>query len=268
MTESESPGVADEAGAEEPDQDSTGSENIEPANVAPATAESPPDGAADDEPDAEAVAAPARAPRSNRAAFALIAVAVVALIGVNVVRWATGDSGAATDTSPTSAPVATGALRPSFELTDVNGNPYDFASQTRGQLTFLFFGYTNCPDICPIQMATLTAALSETPDVGSQIVFVTTDPARDTPDRLKSWLANFQRPIIGLTGTPEAVAAAQKAALVTVAIAEPPGSDGSYTVGHAASVLVYGPDDTLVTAVPSGTTQGEWMDTIRGLTTS
>ena len=117
MTESESPGVADEAGAEEPDQDSTGSENIEPANVAPATAESPPDGAADDEPDAEAVAAPARAPRSNRAAFALIAVAVVALIGVNVVRWATGDSGAATDTSPTSAPVATGALRPSFELT-------------------------------------------------------------------------------------------------------------------------------------------------------
>ena len=110
-------------------------------------------------------------------------------------------------------------------------------------------------------MATLTAALSETPDVGSQIVFVTTDPARDTPDRLKSWLANFQRPIIGLTGTPEAVAGRREAALVTVAIAEPPGSDGSYTVGHAASVLVYGPDDTLVTAVPSGTTQGEWMDT-------
>ena len=268
MTEPESPGVTEEAIAQEPDRESAGSENIEPARVAPATAESPQDGAANSGPGADALAAPSRPTRSNRGAYALIAVAVIALIGVNVVRWATGVSDATTDTSPTTALVATGALRPSFELTDVNGNPYDFASQTRGQLTFLFFGYTNCPDICPIQMATLTAALSETSDVGSQIVFVTTDPARDTPDRLKSWLDNFQRPLIGLTGTPEAVAAAQKAALVTVAIAEPPGSDGNYTVGHAASVLVYGPDDTLVTAVPSGTTQGEWMDTIRGLTTS
>lgn len=268
MTESGKPGVAKETVPEGPDPDSTGSEKTEQANVAAAAEESPPDGPTNEQPDAKATAAPSRPTRSNRAAYGLIAAAVVALIGVNVVRWATSGSDAATDGSPAAEPVATGASRPSFELIDVNGNSYDFASQTQGQLTFLFFGYTSCPDICPIQMATLTAALSETPDVGSQIVFVTTDPSRDTSERLKSWLANFQRPIIGLTGTPEAVAAAQRAALVTVAIAEPPGSDGNYTVGHAASVLVYGPEDTLVAAIPSGTTQGEWMDTIRELTTS
>ena len=62
-------------------------------------------------------------------------------------------------------------------LTGTDGQPYDFQAETAGKLTFLFFGYTNCPDVCPISMATLTAALNDLNRVGAKVVFVTTDPS-------------------------------------------------------------------------------------------
>ena len=213
-------------------------------------------------------APPRRSMRSNRPAYLLIGLVARGLLAVNVARWVSDDSDeAASSPGVTIAEPGGDALpRPAFTLTDVEGEPFDFATETGGQLTFLFFGYTNCPDICPVQMATLTAALAEMPEVGAQVVFVTTDPARDDPERLRSWLTNFQRPIVGLTGTPEQVAAAQDASRVTVAVAGEPDQSGRYEVGHAASVLVYGPDDLLRASLPSGTTQTEWTSAIRQLT--
>ncbi|HSG47004.1 MAG TPA: SCO family protein, partial [Longimicrobiales bacterium] len=75
----------------------------------------------------------------------------------------------------------------SFTLTDTRGRPFDFRAETDGHITLLFFGYTFCPDICPVHMATLAAALTELdPGVRQdvRVVFVTVDPQRDTPERL------------------------------------------------------------------------------------
>lgn len=136
--------------------------------------------------------------------------------------------------------------RPSFTLADTSGRSFDFAKETAGRATLLFFGYTNCPDVCPTTMADIAAAkqLVSSP-VGSAImvVFVTTDPGRDTAGVLRRWLNQFDPTFIGLTGSPAQLAAAQKAAGVPLASAQQvPG--GQYDVVHAAQVAGYGADNT------------------------
>ncbi len=161
------------------------------------------------------------------------------------------------------------AERPDFTLTDTSGEPYDFRAETDGQLTLLFFGYTNCPDICPLQMATLASALDE-PDVPEPtVVFVTTDPIRDTPERLREWLDNFGGDFVGLTGTAEEIRAAEDAALVEPAITtdldgqvldEPPRPDEEYAVGHAAQIMAYTSDDLTHIVYPSGVQSEAWVN--------
>src|SRR5690242_8653141 len=90
-----------------------------------------------------------------------------------------------------------------FTLLDTRGQPFRFAADTHGAATLLYFGYTNCPDVCPVQLTNIATALKRLPtDVQSKVrvVFVTTDPTRDTPERLRSWLDNFDSRFIGLRG--------------------------------------------------------------------
>ena len=141
--------------------------------------------------------------------------------------------------------------RPTFTLTDTKGKPYDFGARTRGVPTLLFFGYTHCPDVCPTTMADTAAALRGTPEPlrGTvQVVFVTTDPARDTGKVLAAWLRNFDpdlpRGFVGLTGTVAQVEAAQAAAKVPVA------TENGQT--HSAELLLYGTDDYARVAYVSG----------------
>ena len=155
--------------------------------------------------------------------------------------------------------------RPDFTLTDTSGAPYDFAAETGGRLTLLFFGYTSCPDVCPIHMATLSSALRQPGMPEPIVVFVTTDPARDTPDHLRSWLDQFDTDFVGLTGTPEQVAAAEDAAGVARSIAatedgSPPaaGAD-AYEVGHAAQIVAYTPDDLNHVQYPFGVRRQDWQ---------
>ena len=159
----------------------------------------------------------------------------------------------------------TGALlpaalpRPSFVLTTTAGDVFDFQARTRGRLTLLFYGYTHCPDVCPATMANLGAIVGRLSSAERglvDVVFVTTDPARDTPAVLGPWLANFEPNIIGLVGTAEAVTEAQRAAGIGVAVRNSGGAD--YTVSHAAQVLVYSPDDSSHVAYPFGTRQAQW----------
>ncbi|MEN3357218.1 MAG: hypothetical protein V7637_1200 [Mycobacteriales bacterium] len=132
--------------------------------------------------------------------------------------------------------------RPEFTLTDTSGRRYDFAALTGGRPTFLFFGYTDCPDVCPTTMADVAAALRLAP-VGVRravrVVFVTTDPRHDTGPVLARWLRGFDADLptrfIGLTGTESQVDAAQVAARVPLA------SDGGRT--HSAELLLFGTDD-------------------------
>lgn len=150
--------------------------------------------------------------------------------------------------------------KPDFTLTDTSGAPFDFLKETEGYLTLLYFGYTNCPDVCPVHMANIAAVLDKLPpDVTDQIkvVFVTTDPDRDTPERLRDWLDRFDTSFIGLTGTQEQLQAAQVAAGVPPAVKEPL-DNGGYGVSHAGYVIAYTKDDVDHIVYPFGVRQSDW----------
>jgi protein SCO1/2 len=131
--------------------------------------------------------------------------------------------------------------KPEFTLTDATGASYDFGARTGTNPTLLFFGYTNCPDVCPTTMADVSVALRKVdPAVAARtnVVFVTTDPARDTPAALGTWLGRFDGDLptkyVGLTGTQAQVEQAQLAAGVPLA------EDMGQT--HSAQLTLYGSD--------------------------
>lgn len=110
--------------------------------------------------------------------------------------------------------------RPDFVLRTTSGQRFDFRAETSGEPTLLYFGYTDCPDECPTAMADIAAALRTTPaDLRDrvQVVFVTTDPARDSPKRLRQWLDQFSTTYVGLVGSQAEVDQAQRATGVTPA---------------------------------------------------
>ncbi len=151
--------------------------------------------------------------------------------------------------------------KPAFTLSDVDGGRYDFLAETAGRLTFLFFGYTHCPDICPVHLANLAAALARLPRADAdrvRVVFVTTDPQRDTPERMKRWLGAFDPAFVGLTGTRSELEAAQRAAGIAPSVAQPAPGDTGYAVGHAAQVIAYGFDGRMRAQYPFGTRQKDW----------
>jgi protein SCO1/2 len=151
--------------------------------------------------------------------------------------------------------------KPRFVLTDTSGAPFDFWNRTLGSVTLLFFGYTNCPDQCPMHMASIGQALKKLPaDVADhvQLVFVTTDPSRDTPALLRRWLDHFDRRFVGLTGSDAALAAVQKAAGVPAASRSRSGAAG-YSVAHANFVVAYSPDNRAHVIYPGGISAADWI---------
>ncbi|HEV7726512.1 MAG TPA: SCO family protein [Modestobacter sp.] len=141
--------------------------------------------------------------------------------------------------------------KPSFTLTDTTGAPYDFAARTGAGPTLLFFGYTNCPDVCPTTMADAMVGLRTVdPAVAAEttVVFVTTDPARDTPPVLGAFLDQFDADLptqfVGLTGDQGQIEAAQLAAGVPLA------EDMGKT--HSALLLLYGTDGEADVAFDAG----------------
>jgi protein SCO1 len=184
--------------------------------------------------------------------------------------------GGETSPEPTSAPlsegdqvvadlglhgVALGPLeRPDFVLTDTGGAAYDFRAETSGRVTLLYFGYTNCPDICPVHFANIAAALRQAPSEvrrGVTVVFVGVDAPRDTPERVQAWLDFFDADFVGLTGTAEELEAAQIAAAAPPAFVDEE-FEGGYTVAHAAWLFLYTPDDLMHLRYPTGVRQSGW----------
>jgi len=153
--------------------------------------------------------------------------------------------------------------KPSFVLTDTEGMPFDFAAETEGKLALLYFGYTNCPDICPVHMAQIAEVFDQFPDVArnSVVVFVTIDPERDTPEKLRAFLDNFDSRFVGLTGTEEELGAAQDAANVPRAVKAGDGAD--YTMNHAAWVIAYAPDGLNYSIYPFGIRQSQWSNDLQ-----
>jgi protein SCO1/2 len=146
--------------------------------------------------------------------------------------------------------------RPSFTLTDTSGASFDFTGQTAGRPTLLFFGYTTCPDICPTTMADVALALRRLdPAVAEQVqmVFVTTDPATDTPEVLADYLDGFDADLpisfVGLTGDQGSIDRAQLSA--GVPLAEDQGRL------HSTLLLLYGADDEAHVAFDGGNTAAD-----------
>ena len=152
--------------------------------------------------------------------------------------------------------------RPNFTLTDTHGQPFDFRAKTDSTVTLLFFGYLNCPDVCPVHLTNIASVLRGMPyDVirKVRVVFVTTDPERDTPEKLQKWLADFDPSFIGLRGTPDQVKAIETSVGVAPAVAGKPDASGNYEVGHAAQVIAFTPDDSAHVVYPFGTRQADWV---------
>jgi protein SCO1/2 len=150
--------------------------------------------------------------------------------------------------------------KPQFTLTDTSGAPFDFRVDTEGYVTLLFFGYTHCPDECPLHMAAIATSLQQIPrEVRDQVkvVFVTADPVRDTPTALRAWLNHFDRRFIGLTGSVAAIEAAQRAAQVPAA-SKTVLANRAYEVGHASFVLAYTKDNLAHVIYPGGITPMDW----------
>ncbi len=155
--------------------------------------------------------------------------------------------------------------RPSFTLMATDGAPYDFGARTAGKLTFLFFGYTHCPDICPVHVANVASvlrSLSFEDRSRAQFVFVTVDPARDSLPLLKTWLAQFDDTFIGLAGPLDTINAIQAELNLPSAIIPEPDADGNYFPGHAAQVIVFEEDDRARVIYPFGTRQVDWAHDI------
>jgi protein SCO1 len=164
--------------------------------------------------------------------------------------------------------VAPPLAKPRFVLTDTAGAPFDFWNRTHGSVTLLFFGYTNCPDQCPMHMANIGIALKKLPaEVADRVklVFVTTDPSRDTPETLRRWLDHFDKRFVGLTGSDAAVAEVQRAAGVPAASRRDV-RNTSYSVTHANFVLAYTVDDRAHVIYPGGISEADWLHDLPLLT--
>ena len=148
--------------------------------------------------------------------------------------------------------------KPDVVLTDTAGHPFDLRAETEGLLTLVYFGYTNCPDICPIHLAQLTQVLErpQMPD-NVTVVFITVDPERDDPASIKRFLSSYRDGIVGLTGTQAELDAAQ--ILFDVPLARREGSGDDYTFGHAGQVFAFAPDGFAYSVYPQGTRQTHWV---------
>jgi len=139
-----------------------------------------------------------------------------------------------------------------LDLPDVDGKPRTLADW-QGKVTVVFFGYTQCPDVCPTTMAELAQIRKLLGADGDklQTVFVTIDPERDTPEILKAYVANFGPGVTALRGNAEQTAAAAKE--FKVFFAKVPGkSPGSYTMDHSAASFVFDPKGRVRLYIPYG----------------
>lgn len=163
----------------------------------------------------------------NRKLLAFLAIAFIAA-GLSfyfiAARNMSGNSGSAAIGGP-------------FTLTDVNGKPFSSAS-LKGKPYLLFFGFTYCPEVCPTTLFDLTQDMKELGQDSDKlnVVFISVDPERDTPELIKTYLSNFDSRIVGLTGTEQQIAEVTRA--FKAFYRKVPTSDGSYTIDHQVTIYM------------------------------
>lgn len=150
-----------------------------------------------------------------------------------------------------------------FSLIDQTGAAVD-QSVLEGRWTLVFFGFTYCPDFCPGTLQLLDAARRELGEAGDdiQILFITVDPERDTPQALGDYLSSpdFPPNVVGLTGTEEQIAAAAAAYRAVYSRAETP---GGYTMNHTLTVYLMNPEGRFQSALAHGLSPRDAAGVIR-----
>ncbi len=142
-----------------------------------------------------------------------------------------------------------------FTLVGKDGQPVSW-SDFDGQWRIVYFGYTFCPDVCPVDAAAIGQGLrqfeKDNPELGKNVtpIFVTVDPKRDTPEVVGEFAANFHPRMVGLTGTQEAIDAAAKKFVVYYEIGEP-SEGGGYLVNHTNQTVLFDPDGEPVALLPT-----------------
>jgi protein SCO1/2 len=136
---------------------------------------------------------------------------------------------------------------PDFALVDHAGRPFG-PERLHGRWTFLFFGFVNCPDVCPTTLTTLAAARKSLADLPERerpaVTLVSVDPGRDTPDVLARYVTHFDPSFTGVTGSQDAIGALTAGLGVAVVIG-PADAEGNYSVDHTAAIFLVDPQGRL-----------------------
>jgi protein SCO1/2 len=198
--------------------------------------------------------------RSNRSLL-IVMVAMMAIVAfVVAAMWRTVESG------PRDQVTGSGiSIGGPFTLTDQTGasvtdKTYD------GSFRLIYFGYTFCPDACPTELQVMAQALEAMGSAGAQVqpIFITIDPERDTAKQLAGYVLLFDKRLVGLTGTPEQIAAAAKAYKVYYAKADQTGVDAkSYGMNHSSFVYLMDPKGKFLTVFSSDTDSDRMAAEIR-----
>jgi protein SCO1/2 len=150
-------------------------------------------------------------------------------------------------------------------LPDLDGRARTLA-EFRGKAVVVFFGFTQCPDVCPTTLAEIAAVKKELGAAGERIqtVFVSLDPERDTPELLKNYVATFDPGVVALRGTPEQTQAAAKS--YKVFFQKVPGKEpGSYSIDHTAGAYVFDTEGRVRLFVRYGTPLTAWVADLKQL---
>ncbi|MFJ5996815.1 SCO family protein [Streptomyces sp. NPDC092370] len=133
--------------------------------------------------------------------------------------------------------------KPDLVLTDTQGKKYDLRKETAGKPTLIYFGYTHCPDVCPLTMNNIAVAKKQLPKAEQnelRVVFVTTDPKRDTSAELGKWLKGIDSTFVGLTGDFATIQAGARTLGISI---EPTRKDknGKTVSEHGTQVIAFSP---------------------------
>jgi len=171
---------------------------------------------------------------------------VIALLGITAGLWL-GQKTASARPLPQNldaAFLAKGKPLKPFKLIDHNLKTFDLA-RLKGKWSFMFFGYTNCPDVCPLTMKVMQDVWKKLPAAvlkKSQMVFVSVDPDRDKPENLKSYVHYFNPDFIGVTGKAEQIDILTHQLGILYGFEDPEPGSKDYTVNHSAQIILIDPD--------------------------
>ncbi len=195
----------------------------------------------------------------------LIGILIALALGFTAINmWMVGGLSTVPNTETPQQSFAPAAIGGAFSLTDHNGQVVS-DTQFRGKIMLVFFGFTSCPDICPVTLMTLTNVLNKLELDAANIapIFITLDPERDTPEKLKTYLANFHPSMIGLTGAYADIEKVMEG-YKTYAAKQPADAEGNYMVDHSGFIYVMGRDGQYLAHFAHNASEDELENALRG----